>query len=228
MTESDALHAATLEIDREALSAQYLRAALAGDRREALRVVVEDGFDRGLAVPELLLRVITPAQYEIGRLWQLNEISVAQEHIATAISQLVVSFLYPRIERSPRNGKWVLVACAPGELHELGARIAADFLEMDGFHVRFLGANVPSSSLAKMVRDTRPDLVVVSAATSLCFPKLREMIERLREAGGPALPILVGGSALIWASACDVPAGAVHAPGDAWQLIRSAREAVGL
>ena len=208
--------------DVDALVDRYLAAQLRGDRREALRLVLEEGIGRGLAVADVHLGVIEPAQREIGRRWQRNEISIAQEHLATAVSQLVVSHLYERLPCAPANGRTVLVACAPGELHELGARIAADFLEMAGFAVRFLGADVPAESLTRMVRETRPDLVVMSAATSLCFPGLREALQAVH-AAAPGVPILVGGSAFNWSDVCDVPAGVVHAGRNARDLVDAVR-----
>ena len=206
-----------------ALRARYLSAQLRGDRREALRLVLEEGLGRGVAAPELHLGVIQPAQYEIGRLWQENEISVAQEHLATAISQLAVAHLYRELPREGRVGKLVVVACAPGEHHELGARIAADFLEMAGFDVHFLGADVPADGLARMVRAERPDLVVLSASTTLCFPGLREALAEVKEAAGDA-PILVGGGAFRWSPDCPLPAGILHAGKDARALVAVARE----
>lgn len=211
----------------EALAARFLAAQLQGDRDEALRLVLDDGIGRGIAAADVYLGVIQPTQYEIGRLWQENRISVAQEHLATAISQLVVANLYRHLPRAPRNGKLVIVACPPGELHELGARVAADFLDMTGFSVTYLGANVPTMSLVGMIQARRPDAVVLSAATSLCFPELRDTVRAVAEVAGPHLPILVGGSAFTWSDACPIPAGTIHARGDAFALVDAVRQAVG-
>ena len=210
------------------LRTRYLVAQLAGDRREELRLIVEEGAEQGVPVSALHLEVIRPAQVEIGRLWQENRITVADEHLATAISQLVVSHLYRYLPPSEPNGRAVLVACADGELHEMGARMAEDFLEMAGFGVRFLGADVPASSVGAMVAERRPDLVVLSASTTFCFPGLRRTIAAVRAAGGPDLPILVGGGAFAVASSCDAPEGVVYAGTTADALVRAAREAVGV
>jgi methanogenic corrinoid protein MtbC1 len=216
---------AALRALTEALLPRYLDAQLEGDRREAVRLVIDEGLGRGASVEELFARVIEPAQVEIGERWQRNEISIAEEHLATAISQLVISHLYERLPRAERNGHLVIVACAPGEQHALGARVAADSLEMAGFHVRFLGANVPADGLAALVKSTQPDLVVVSAATSLCFPGLREMLEAIRSADA-RVPVFVGGRAFRWSDECEVPHGVVHAGKDARDLVHAAREAV--
>jgi methanogenic corrinoid protein MtbC1 len=215
-----------------ALGDRYLAAQLNGDRQEALRLVLEEGLERGVAVPDLHLKVVQRAQRQIGTLWQENRITVAQEHLATAISQLVVSQLYRYLPRTRGNGRRVLVACAEGEQHEMGARIAADFLEMAGFDVHFLGANVPADSVAEMAAERRPgrrsvDLLVLSATTSICFPGLQATMRRVRELA-PDLPIMVGGSAFAWSDGCAVPEGVVLGGSDAHALVDGARRVLGV
>lgn len=180
------------------LQARYLAAQLSGDRREALRLLVDDGLLRGIPLQDIHLKIIQPAQYEIGRLWQENRISVAQEHLATAISQLALSHLYRHLPRDPSNGKVVMVSCVEGELHEVGARMASDFLEMAGFDVRFLGANVPTGHLLRMVREQTPDLLALSVTMSYHLPALRSAVSEVR-ATFPELHVAVGGLAFTWA-----------------------------
>lgn len=92
----------------------------------------------------IYLEVLQPVQREIGNLWQTNEVSVAQEHYCTAATQLIMGRLYPYLHLAPRNGKRVVVACVGGELHEVGARMVADILEMEGWDSYYLGANTPT------------------------------------------------------------------------------------
>jgi MerR family transcriptional regulator, light-induced transcriptional regulator len=173
----------------------YLISKLEGNRREALRVAVEQGLEKGISVSELQLRMILPAQREIGRLWEENRITVAQEHLATSISQLVMAHLYGHLARAPANGKRVLVACVEGEQHDLGARMGADFLEMAGCEVHFLGANVATEQLLGRIEEGRPDLVGLSATMHFHLPALRRAIAAIRERQ-PTLPIMVGGGLL--------------------------------
>jgi len=177
-----------------ALTARYVAAQLAGDRREALRVV-DDGLGAGISATALQLRVVQPAQYEIGRLWQENRITVAQEHLATAISQLVLAHLYRHLPRDPKNGKRVLLACVEGELHDMGARVAADHLEMSGYEVHYLGANVPTDDLVAMVREHPPDLLALSASMPSHLPAIEEAVTRVCRATGNGVPIALGGRA---------------------------------
>ena len=177
---------------------RYFAAQLVGDRRAALRAVVDDGLRANLAVPDLYIGVIQAAQRRIGELWQQNRISVAQEHIATAISELAVAELYTAMEFAPSNGRAALVACVGGELHDLGSRMTADFFEMAGFDVRYLGASVPTDSLIPAVRDYAPDLLVLSVTMSFHAESLRRSVVGLREALGDSLRLAVGGHAFVW------------------------------
>lgn len=179
------------------LRERYLRAQLAGDRREAVRLVVEEGLACGASVVDLQAGVVAAAQDEIGRLWQLNLVSIAQEHMATAIAHLALAALFERARPAAANGKKLVIACVEGELHDLPARLAGDLLELDGFEVRFLGANVPHDDLVATVREERPDLIGLSVTLSLHVASLREAVARLRTV--TIAPIAVGGQAIAWA-----------------------------
>lgn len=130
-------------ISNTALAARYLEAQLASDQRACI-CLIEEAIERGVQVQDLHLKVIQPCQREIGRLWEQRRISVAQEHLATAVSQLVIAHLYRHLPRVAANGKLVLIACVEGEHHDLGARVASDFLEMAGFDSLYLGENFPT------------------------------------------------------------------------------------
>jgi methanogenic corrinoid protein MtbC1 len=206
---------------------RYLAAQLAGDRREALRLLVDEGLLRGVPLQDIHLKIIQPAQYEIGRLWQENRISVAQEHLATAISQLALSHLYRHLPRDPSNGKVIMVSCVEGELHEVGARMASDFLEMAGFDVRFLGANVPTSHLVQMVKQQTPDLLALSVSMTYHLPALRTALDQVRTAA-PRLPIAVGGLAFSWVPGLERELGVSFHGKDARELVASACRTLGV
>ena len=210
------------------LAAPYLAALLAGDRDAAVRVALEEGLARGLAVPDLYLGVIQPAQFRIGDLWQENRLMVAQEHVATAISQLVLALAYPALPCAPSNGKRVLVACAEDELHDLGARMAADFFEMAGFDVRYLGANLPTDSLVGMVREDPPDLVALSVTMAFHLDAARAAVRRLRAGAGDRIHVALGGQAFTWAADLPAQLGADVYGGSIVDALASARCVLGL
>ena len=208
-----------------ALRERYLRAQLVGDRREAVRLVIDEGLGGGASVGDLHAQVIASAQQEIGRLWQRNLVSVAQEHVASAISQLALAALFERAAVAAALGKLVVVACVEGELHDLPARLASDALELAGFDVRFLGANVPLDHLLDLVRTERPALVGLSVTMSFHLPALRRAVEALRTV--TAAPILVGGHALGWSPSLGRELG-VEVAGDAAALVAAALRLTGV
>lgn len=176
---------------------RYLQAQLAGDQRAAL-AIIRGAVEGGLAVAQLQDQVIRLAQLEIGRLWQENKLSVAHEHMATAISQIALALLFERARSAPSRGVRVLVACVQGEQHDFPARLVADHLELAGFEVRFLGANVPTSSLVTFIEAERPDVLALSLTMSFNAGGLRDAVSAARERY-PRLPIVAGGHALSWA-----------------------------
>ena len=180
----------------EAIRTEYLEAQLAGDQRTALRVVRQALAD-GHPVRALQGEVVQAAQLEIGRLWQENRISVAHEHMATAISQVALVHLIEHAEMATARERKVVVACVEGEQHDLPARLVADYLELAGYDIRFLGANVPSDSLASVVAIERPDVLALSMTMSFNARGLEAAVTSVR-ARCPGLPILVGGHALDW------------------------------
>lgn len=186
----------TAVIDLPDLSRRFLAAQLSADRDGAVRVLIDEGLSRGVAVEALLMEVIRPAQFEIGRLWETNAISIADEHQATAIAQLALAQLYSHAERTADTGRRLVVACVEGEQHDMGARIAADLLDAQGHTVVFLGADLPVESLVEKVRREQPDMVVLSITMTFHVDALVRAVEALRSEVSASLPIAAGGHAL--------------------------------
>lgn len=176
------------------LRQRYLAAQLGGNRREALRLVIDEGIGRGASPLEVQLEVIQAAQREIGRLWEESAISIAHEHMATAISNTALAHLYDCSPRAPSNGKKVIVACVDGELHDFPARLVSDALDLAGFDVRYLGASVPADDIVALIAEERPDLLALSVTMELNLPALRATMERVRAATQGTLPIAIGGA----------------------------------
>lgn len=174
------------------LAEGYLRRVLAAERADAVSYLLR-AVDDGLDIRDLYLRVLQPVQREIGRRWHLRQVSVAQEHFATAVTQLVLAQLYPRIARTPKTAGTIVAVSVGGELHELGIRMVADFFELAGWNSHYLGANCPPAAVADAARRHRADLVAVSASIVLRLEVLREVIALVRAQSDSATQVLVGG-----------------------------------
>jgi methanogenic corrinoid protein MtbC1 len=175
------------------LRRRYLAALLAGSRRDALDVLIEDGLWLDVPVSSLYLDVLEPVLREVGRLWQERRISVAQVGVATEICKCALAQLHALLPCAPNTGRLVVVACVEGEQHDIGARMVADFLEMAGFEVRFLGASVPTETLAAVVEEQPPQLLALSVTTDSNLGALRRAVATVGELGKGRVPVAVGG-----------------------------------
>ena len=184
----------TGEAPIDQLARAYLEALLRGDRHSASRMILEAVEKGGTPVKDIYTQVFQRSQREIGRLWQTNQISVAQEHYHTAATQMVMSQLYPYIFASEKNGRRLVATCVGGELHEIGARMLADFFEMNGWDTYFLGANTPMESVLSTIRTQQPDILAISATMTFHVDKVADLIGAVRLAGlDGRTKLMVGG-----------------------------------
>ncbi|GGZ70936.1 B12-binding domain-containing protein [Streptomyces subrutilus] len=155
--------------------------------------VVRRALDAGLDAESVLLDVIAPVQGQVGEEWAANRITVAQEHAATAINDRAVAALarHPSVRATPTRGR-ITVACVDGEWHALPARLLAEVLKLRGWHVDYLGAQVPAPHLIAHLHRTGPDAVALSSSIATRLPTAHATITACQAAG---TPVLVGGAA---------------------------------
>lgn len=158
----------------------FLHFLLEGDARGALGLaqsLVHTPSDYG----RFCVRVLQPAMYEIGRLWETGRASVAQEHLASAICGRLLAEFYPRLFKAPPTRGPIVITAAPNEFHELGARMTADLLELDGWDTRFLGANTPIDSLVDLLLSSRPRCLGVSLCLALHVDRFEALLKAVRD-----------------------------------------------
>lgn len=176
-----------------ALAQEYLQALLDSDRRRASQLIL-DAVQSGVSVKDVYLYVFQRSQYEIGRLWHLNKITIAHEHYCTAATQMIMSQLYPHVAPDVRNGRRMVAASVSGELHELGIRMVADFFEMAGWDAMFLGANTPVASIVKLLIECKADLLAISATMTFHVSRVAALVDAVRASPECRhVKILVGG-----------------------------------
>ncbi|MCP4142670.1 MAG: cobalamin-binding protein [Chloroflexi bacterium] len=175
------------------LAKEYLGALLRTDRQAASRMIIE-AVEAGTPLKDIYMHVFQSSQYEIGRLWQTNEVSVAQEHYCTAATQLIMSQLYPYLFSMQKNDRRMVATSISGELHEIGMRMVADFFEMDGWDTYYLGANMPSESIIQMIEERNAQLLGISATLTPHIREVENLITKVRKTEfGKKVKILVGG-----------------------------------
>lgn len=172
----------------------YLAAALAGHRDEAI-AVVREAMMSDVSVADIMLGILQPAQIELGRLWEAGEISIAHEHYTTAITQLALSLLYPRLLLNRTLlGRSIVATSVGSEAHEVGIRMISDLMEQAGWRTAYLGADVPHADVIERVAQHRADVLAVSATMAGHIRGVRELITMLRaDPRCAGVRVLVGG-----------------------------------
>ena len=182
--------------DFDAAYRRYLDGLLANDRQQC-RLSFEQWLESDAGLRSLYEDLVRRSLYEVGDLWERGRISVATEHLATAVTESLLNLAYPRLFAQPRMGKSAVVACVANEYHQIGGKMVADLFELNGWRGYFLGANTPVRDVKELIAAKRPDAVALSVAVAFNLDTLVTVAAEIR-AAFPELPILVGGQAFRW------------------------------
>lgn len=195
----DSIFVQSYSVDPEALMASaplYTKALVAGDRK-ASEAVFDERLKQGYSLADVSVGVVQAAMYDIGRLWQENKITVAQEHLATAISQNMLARGFSNTEFSHPVDKRIVSACIEGNHHSLGLRMISDTYEVAGWDATFLGADTPNTSILQQVDMEKPDVLAISVSLPTQVVALQQLMKQLRAEMGAQMPaVVVGGLAI--------------------------------
>ena len=184
------------QLDFSDYQKDYLDAMKKGSGREADKVV-QRALDKSIRVNQVYLDIFQYTAYQIGRLWQHNEFSVAQEHLATAIIERQMGDLHSLFKPVQQKQKTLVIGCVDKELHRLGSRMVADFFEQDGWTVHYLGASVPSKTFIDMAREMKADLMGLASQLIYRLPAITEFMQEIERSGMGGIPVMVGGLSFI-------------------------------
>lgn len=171
-------------------------ALLSGNRKAGMDIFAQLLLE-GVRSVEINVRVVEAALCHIGERWQRNEVTVAQEHLATVTARTVVTDAFVTIRPKAPNGLKALFAAVQGNQHSVGLNMVADSFEQEGWQVQYLGADMPTRDLVQHVVQWRPDLVGLSVAFPHQVPQARQVFASLRAAFPVKCPKLVVGGAAI-------------------------------
>ena len=88
----------------------------------------------GAQIEELYELILKKALYQVGELWETNKISVATEHLASAIVEAILNEFYSTIISEKKINKTVIVACVENEFHQIGIKMISDIFELNGWN----------------------------------------------------------------------------------------------
>jgi len=171
------------------------------DALEAVENLDDKGLERvldralvGLSKPALRRELIVPLLVEVGMRWNDGRFRIAHEHMATAIVSSFLTALNSRYRISP--GAPLLAVTTPvGQLHEMGAILAASHAYEAGWDVLYMGPNMPAEDIAAAAQARGVRGIMLSLVFPGSDPAVTVQLQELRKLVGPKMPILVGGQA---------------------------------
>lgn len=163
----------------------FTHVLLDGDQDRAWEYVIHE-VEKGTSTEDIFYKLLTPAMVEIGQKWQENEISVADEHLATTTCDFTLArykheILLPRIKNQEQDQGRALFFCVEKEEHDLGIRMIAQIFEEKGYEVRLMGANLPVEFVLTMAVNWEPGVIGMSASMLKQGERVPTYIQRLME-----------------------------------------------
>lgn len=180
-----------------ALQDELLGCLAAGDSAGAVALYEKHGEALGLA--GFYDRVLTPVMYRIGTMWERGEMDIATEHVCTNVAHALVQAINAgggssraSARSAAASGKKVLICTPEGELHGLAAAVIESVLRPKGYTVCNAAPSAPADSVARLIEERGPDLVMVSVTLPENAGAAERLARRVSEFGRP---VLVGGLA---------------------------------
>ncbi|QZY28249.1 cobalamin B12-binding domain-containing protein [Nocardioides coralli] len=166
-------------------------AAVRGTDLEGAAAVAEAVYRRTSSVEAVLQGLVVESQQRVGSLWAHGEWTVADEHAATAINEVVAHRIGLHVP-GPQTGPLLLVSCVEREWHALPALVVTLVMRARGWRTELLGANTSRDELVDRILDQGPRAVLLSASLASSLPRTRRQVEAVR---GTGTPVVVGGRA---------------------------------
>jgi excisionase family DNA binding protein len=168
---------------------------VAGDEPGAWGVV-DSALGSGATPAEVLTRMLAPALRSIGERWAAGELSIADEHRASAVAQRLIARMGPQFARRGRRRAAVVLGSVQGDRHSLPTAILSDLLRGEGLEVVDLGADCPAATFVDAARSAGgPCAVGVCVTAPEALDHTAELVGEVRRAG-VRCPIVVGGGAV--------------------------------
>ena len=184
-----------IRVSGEHLASVLVESMLQSDK-VACKSLIEQALSLPLTPSKIFVCVIGKAMNRIGDLWHGGTITIAHEHRASEIANELIALVSEKTPHFSSNGFSAVVACVEGEQHELGAKFFSALLEIEGWHVYYLGSSLPAKDLAEYALVTKTDAVVISILASDHFERVDECLTALNALDEPPV-VLIGGSDII-------------------------------
>ncbi len=205
---------------------RLLQLCVSGDRA-GVRVLHSQLETAGLSASEIAQRLYWPSMQVIFRMWRQDQLTALAYRYATRILRMLVDQAQARYGQSQRNGRRLLCVCGPEESEDTAGQLCADLLEAAGYEVLFAAGGVANDEIMQEIAQRQPDAVVVFAAAASDAPRIRQLIDGLRETHRDrTMPVICGAGVFARADGLADEIGATATAHDPAEIIAAVTGAV--
>jgi MerR family transcriptional regulator, light-induced transcriptional regulator len=152
-----------------------------------------DIYEKEFSLSEFYDNILKPVLYEIGRLWEQNELDVASEHVCSNTTNEIIN----RINEShtKNKNKPDILLCAPdGEIHNIACNIIGSVFLQKGYKVHDISPSAPTESIIKYIKEINPSIIMISVTLKDNIESSKRLIKKINMEF--RIPVLLGGLAI--------------------------------
>ena len=172
----------------------FFNALTQGDKHRCKEIFVSLA-GSGTDIKDIYTNLIQKSLYKIGKMWEEGKISIAEEHMATKISEYLVDISTQYYKPVTSCGKTAIITGIDKDFHDIGARMVTNIFELHGWNSFFLGGNTPKKEVLALIESSKPDILGITYSLYINFIRFVELLEAIK-AEFPGQRILIGGQGL--------------------------------
>jgi methanogenic corrinoid protein MtbC1 len=168
----------TTRIKLDSAQKEFLDALVEGNLRKVIRI--SEDYLKGHNMQAYYSKLITPAMYSMGTMWEDGKITAAHEHLASSIISRIMASYNINLELPEITKGTIVISAIANEYHEIGAWMTANAFELDGWNVYYLGANTPVNDILGIIKDISPDILGISITMANNIENIRSLFGQIR------------------------------------------------
>lgn len=185
------------DIDIKSAGKDYLDFLLKGENTKARKLIL-DLQEEGINIEYIYFNILAKVLKEVGVLWEKGIIDVWKEHFISETTINIMREIKFREKKRNNKSSKIIALNSGAELHNIGLRMISDILELEGFHVIYLGSNIPMQSLINAIQIEKPKFIAISVTLEYHIDSAIYTIAAIKNYFGKNSPrIIIGGSAFV-------------------------------
>lgn len=146
-----------------------------------------------LPTRELVHEVVLPLMRAVGERWHRGELSVSQEHMASAVTRNLLGSVMRMYQPDPHSSR-IVIAAPAGELHEFGILAAAILAAASRLEATYLGANLPGREVIDAATRTGANVVLIGVTNPEPADRVIDEVQLVARGLPREIPLWIGGA----------------------------------